>query len=432
MAIWSDTRVIQTGTGTGNLSAVTGLTGQPQVLIFRAVRLTAAGTGAHAIWMEGVATSTTARWSLSWSYEDGSATTANVAQSDRTDACLIELVSTAAENGLLDVASFDANGYTLTVDTAFTADLPITVTAIGGLGDATCGTVTSNATGNQSFTPLSFQPDFLCASSFFKTAVTGFAAAANNWSHGWGTYNSSVAAMGCISGRHTGADNSGDMRSFIATDKFLAQQTANADTLSISWTLTSLDATGFTLNRSTGTGAIVIFYLAIKVGTGGAAQTWSNVAWNDTSNHDITTTGLNPAVLAVFGRPDVAASQTTPTANVELSWGLASSATARSAGWVGIRDNQTTHDGNMAFATDKVFLNYAINGLALSGDVDLNAFGTEKFTLDQVTADATTPLMAGWVIGNVPTSSDVLIQGLQAIDRGMLAQTAARMGGLLQ
>lgn len=176
----------ETGTGAAaSTVAVTGVGFQPKALIFwwtgitGTIDLFAEGNIKRGI---GVATSTTSRWAVGTQGVDASASS-DTDRIQREDACVATLSTLGAVEGLLDLQSFDADGFTMVVDDAFPVSLRIHYMALGGtdLTNVKTGRWDVPAvTGNEDITGVGFQPDFvLFGSTNFQNDPPSLAAGAD-------------------------------------------------------------------------------------------------------------------------------------------------------------------------------------------------------------------------------------------------------------
>jgi hypothetical protein len=176
MALQAKVGSFDTGTDVVSSSViVTGVGFQGKVAIFwwsgRTGSSDAVGS-AHALRGIGFAISSSSRRAVTTRSEDA-ATSSDTAKGHYDSACVVVFSGTAnAVDGLLDFASFDADGFTLTVDDQFSASFRIHYLVLGGsdLTDYALGTfITAAGTGDEAYTGVGFEPDCL----LFLSANTG-------------------------------------------------------------------------------------------------------------------------------------------------------------------------------------------------------------------------------------------------------------------
>jgi hypothetical protein len=265
-------------TTTGTTVSVTGLSFQPK-LVF--------------LWMPGVATGAEplleathaifASWGMfsateqySWgAFHDDNNTNILAGGIHRTDACLIQSGGSGTAWRAIEFHSMNADGFTIKVHATNAAQtwfaFRVGYLALGGtdLSDMKIGTVApTTGTGNEAFTPLSFQPTALVFPS---------------WNASLNTYLSNVqAGLGMATGASnmfvwsgfsaSGVGTSNTQR-YLRSDECAAMMGATAGGITTRTRLVSLDATGFTLNKLESFGSsYTLPYCAIrgpnvKVGT---------------------------------------------------------------------------------------------------------------------------------------------------------------------
>lgn len=233
------------------------------------------------------ATLPTERGGIAISLDDGIATSATD-QRTYNDGVVSEItLATGAELGRLDLQSLDVDGFTLVVDDAFSAafdDARIGYLMIGGssLTNVKTGSFQlAAATGNQAVTGVGFRPDIVF---FLATTVTAAlpASAAN-----------AIQAFGVMTptGQFvvTTGDQDGVVGPFDTGYGYGAQCLAISSLTGVGTeaSFVSMDADGFTFNRTVGTSQQRVIYLALKGGT-----YYVGDALTRTDGNDIPVTGM--------------------------------------------------------------------------------------------------------------------------------------------
>lgn len=406
MAFYCDVRTIQTGTGTGALTAVTGLASTPKALIFMAVNRNGAGVAADVIASIGAATGTTERWCVS-AFEDDNVATTDSARVYFDDQCLAMLSSTAAVAGKLDVSSLNSDGYTLVVDQAFAIDTTVIVMAIGGtdITNAKAYIATSDTdSGPSASTDAGFEPTWNMFASTHGTA-SGSIAANGMFGFGFGTDVNGSVEEWTTSWRSTDGAGTTDTDGILSTTRCLVTCNGFGTSTVGSWSFTSNDATGFTLNRNDANGG------AVKIGVlsiaGGQVKIGTTAWRTDTNNNTITGLAFQPRGVFVAAHPGQTATSTSTSATGELSIGVASGGAARAALWFGSENALVGDvDGNVALATDRIIIEYdPTDGTTLQSDIDMTGFTSDGLTFDQITAAAAATLMGVLYLGDAATSA---------------------------
>ena len=237
-------------TATGS-QAVTGVGFQPEALIFFWTRQTATGSASNSYLGTGFATGSSNERAVAYASDDADGNAADSAMYQSQSHCLIMfLENSATAAALAELTSFDADGFTLNWTTNEARADIIHYVALGGtdLTNATASsfTVTTGA-GSQSVTGLGFQPDFLlflsAASNTVDTRVIsgrislGFASGAS-------------AQAGLVI-RSDDASDPSDTCVQQRTDNAIVEISSCPSTAEKLISLTSFDADGFTLNKTT-------------------------------------------------------------------------------------------------------------------------------------------------------------------------------------
>lgn len=299
--------------------------------------------------------------------------------------------SMSAEGGSFHVKSYDGDGVTLQVDVAFAAAvkifyLCITATDFDNLAIASKA-ISESGGANGSVTGLSFQPTWcitLACSEIFTTLNTIL------------TTNGGGIMLGATDGTRQVASaiaiGSGtSCRSMVRSDRFICFPRYDSATERLNASFVSFNSDGltYTVNRSSGTPAPVVLFL---MGNGACpfyAGSYSSQTATGVFNGP--TVGFPPGGCLVWGTGQATASQTTGSADGNLSVGGATSASARGSSL--IISPTAAQDTAARSDTTKVVQNYNRTGadtFALVSDQDLAAFGPSITTFDQITAEPST------------------------------------------
>jgi hypothetical protein len=245
-------------------------------------------------------------------------------QITRDDACVVEIDGSAV-TGLLDLNSFDADGFTMIVDDQFANTHRVFWLAIGGSAvTAKVGTFNiTTGTGNLATTDPGFQPTAVILAGMAVSSINTFDSAFAQHDFGFATSSSqrhTVSGAGHSLGDQAKAYSyTGEMFGNVRWDGANVIVQGRAD-------LVSMDATGFTINRleSFGTLFANTIYVAIK---GCKAQVTSFMTTTDTGT-DITVSGLAvaPQALVVLSHGRATSTQDAPDNDDLVSLGIVSKA----------------------------------------------------------------------------------------------------------
>ncbi|MEY4744552.1 MAG: hypothetical protein RL272_497 [Candidatus Parcubacteria bacterium] len=317
----------------------------------------------------------------------------------RSDTNVIILLSdgtpTLASQAAL--TGFTADGFTLNWTTNDGIADIIHYIALGGdeITNAAAGTFTlATGTGSQAITGVGFQPEFVMFLSSSTEAVnTNTAGKLLNVG-----FTTGAAQQGALSvcGRD-GSNANNSSQSSQRTDNVLIGMTTNCNQ---DWlaSLTSLDANGFTVNKSVAPAAATpVFYLALR---GGNFKVGSFNQPAAAGNQLIGSVGFEPQVLFMssFGRT----ASTAIAPDSELTIGAATGTGARSTAWAESQDVRPTVANVSALATKALRL--ANGPTTVLAEADLAGFGPNDFTLNWTTADATARQVLYWVAGGSKTT----------------------------
>jgi hypothetical protein len=396
-------------TGTGAVAStvvVSGLGFQPKAILFwwdgRTGSVTASGRASHARGF-GAVTSTTQRWAVYSSSQD-TPTTMVAKKAQRNDACVAVLTTTGALDGLLDLQSFDSNGFTLAVDDQFATSYRVHYLALGGsdITDAKAGTVTvANASGDQDFTDPGFRPDFLAISSAFQTTIDGTIGADSSITFGMASDILSAFAtrQGTWAGGSNDAAATSATMSYAKSGEIIASLNGTASAIGNRASLTAWLSTGFRLNFVAAPGiAPVGCYLALKGGRYRVDGMLSSTTLNQTLSQTSQDIGT-PVGLLLFSGCVAESVAGTGTTNDQWSIGSATSSTNRQAMAGMDQTAAATAVVSTGVWVDQVYANLSTTG-TIEGTADFTSFDSDGFSLKQTDADTVAAYICYLIVGH--------------------------------
>lgn len=343
---------------------------------------TVAGAGADARLVFGVASGASAEAGVTVDSLDAQATSDTSRGMSTTQLLPGGMLAGTSVDVTADLASFDADGFTLNYTSVFasTANL-FHYLALGGddLTNAKVGTFTSHAsTGNDDITGVGFQPDCVL---LFGVGVT----AADVSIHGLfclGAFNAAGEQWAVSICDDDAEATATDARRRQRTDKCFSLCSLN-DAVLHEATFVSMDTDGFTINWSTAS-ARLVGYLALK---GGQYQLGAISQKTSTGTQAYTGTGFEPVGLLLASFCNVAT--TDMVTHARLALGAANSATSRAASWYGSADGAADSVADSAMATTVAITLQTEGTPTEDARADLESFDADGFTLDWEAADAT-------------------------------------------
>lgn len=407
----------------GNNLAITGVGFQPKLIFFfsngRIDTSNAVGSLDQRR-MFGVATGTSAgkNWVICGS------STNNISEKSgscrRSDSCIAmrtpERVSGFPFDAVMNLASFDSNGFTLAVVVQAIANYQVSYLALGGsdITNIATGNVTTKASiGAQATTGLGFQPDFLLIANSETGEGLASGTSFGPLSGAGPDYPSSSFTSSPTGLTFANSGNSGvimctgddgapapptDCKNYSRTGELIVTGSSFAGTtfgnvIDIVSHLVSLDVDGFTINYtaidSDGANARTdCYYLAIK-----GLQTAIGTVNTRTDSNPITVSGLpiQPAGLMLLSvcNPQSSVSGAYDTHDAPLSVGFVSGTSARNAQGSRAENNNNSgvNNDNSSIAFDKIYQNVN-NAGAIQGAADLNSLNSDGFTMHMTTPDA--------------------------------------------
>jgi hypothetical protein len=387
----------------GNTVAVTGVGFTPKALILwwsgRTETTDAVGGFSHQRgW--GFVASTTQRCCTTSQSQDAQ-TSAVTDRHHRADACVSTLTTAGAQDGLLDLQSFDADGFTLIIDDAFAASIRIHYLALGGddLTNAHVGSVETEAdAGAQAITGVGFQPDCVFFLSNHDTGTTInvdtrmlFGAAVSPTELGvWaGGSNDAAATMQTVS--------------YCNDAELMAMMTASTNDINDRASFTGMDSDGFTINWDENSGQLRWFYwLALK---GGQYKIGSLTTQTDTTT-DIVETGFGFQPVGALFVSHCQAESTIDALQDHDAWSMGAFSSTSNRGAQGTLDQDNTADSTVAAAVehDAVYVNISTAD-AVEGLMDIKSVDSDGFTCIMDDADPSAAFVWYVAFGSEPVVS---------------------------
>ena len=398
----------------------TGYTGvgfQPKALIFWATKQTAAGSANPHSMCIGWGTGVNEAFNCAVHSDDGAASSNTRRMANNAAAIQLIIDGDGGIDLRGDLKSLDADGFTITWTTRATSNAYIIhYIALGGddLASTKSGEITlGTSDGDQAFTGVGFQPDFVMLMTIGRTTANQDSTQA-------------LLALGAASG----ASNRFSV-SRVAEDNRPTTDTWGRQTASqILYLQTiggaedgvadfkSFDADGFTINVAVGdefNAAYKVFYLALKggqydvdvfaKGTGGAPV-----------DQGVTGVGFTPVGLMLFseGDPNLDANIT----ELELDIGGGDD-NNEGATWVGDQDAQGTTNTASRTSTDKILTNGNIADATEQTATDVKTLDADGFTLTHATNSANADQIFYLAFGNAADAGTTVTHTTDALlDKG--------------
>lgn len=362
---------IDTSKTAGQSQAVSGVGFQPTIVLFFWGGSTATGDSAAGGTLQfgfGAGISSSERVCFDLYSQDGQDTTVCY-RTRRDDACIYAVTAAQLIEGAADLASMDADGFTLTIDDQFANAYRVSYLALGGtdLTNVKAGIHTGpTGTGSYAQTGLGFKPDALIYLTDFGTRNSIITH--GSFSLGLATASS---AQGVISGYATNAAATSTTYGYGYNGEIRAYPNAGPV---LRDTFVSFDDDGFTFNCLEYPGQYHGLYIALKGGQYSVGDITTRTDGNDIAE----TVGFQPAAL-LFGSVNRALStQDAATAHLRASLGAATGPSERACAAVS--------DENGLAASETAFANYDsavyafVQDDAAVGLMDLKSIDANGFT----------------------------------------------------
>ena len=400
MAVSSFAGSFTMNASTGNQS-VTGLGFQPKIIFFWSDGSTADGTGVNIQGTHGIAVSATDRRCVGYSTPDNNSpgSGGNMLAGHYTDRIIrfCRLNGDTAALREADFVSMDADGFTINIGTTDGTQSIVNYCAYGGddITNVKTGQFQQpGSTGNTAYTGIGFQPDCLI---YFRGRSTGTAPSATGNSPpraSWG-FATSASARGVLTTQLRATGSAFTAKTYQRTTKVVAGM-GNSDTVQEEADLVSFDADGFTLNWSTTSVNVYVFYAVMK---GGQYKVGSFNQATGTGNQATTGVGFQPA--SIFLVSSNKATDSAVNADCRITIGAASSTSQRATSWHGQDDGTTNSDNAHALDRDETIQMYTEPTPTLNAEGDLVSLDSDGFTLNWSTADATAREILYLAIGSL-------------------------------
>lgn len=405
---------------------VSGLGFQPKALICwfngRGDGTSAVGRQDH---FQGMSfcVSTSSRRCIVQNSDDAALTSDNNARWQADAIALSIDFGTPSTDGRADLASFDSDGFTVSIPDAFPRDTRVAFLALGG-DDITNAEVFEftdpGVNGAQSINLAgAFQPDLvmLMGPSNISAPPAGTASAGRFWFGAFTDPNDEhVICVGADGGSGTA-----DTSSYHKTGECTAGMPATVgNVVNSRASLTSIDSDGFTLNWiETSASALVIFGLALK---GGSYTVGDFPTRTSTGSIVETGVGFGPKAVLFLSHCKVESTADTGQADQLLSVGACHDASNRVAFGHVDRFGPTAMEVATAVNYDHVYVHIDETdgaSAALVGSADITSLDSDGFTLDQDDADPVAALVTYVAFGDAPAAPAFQYPQLERVERGI-------------
>lgn len=394
MTFLAKTGSFNTGTGAvASTVAITGLGFTPKAIMFWWSRSTTTGStdaaGSATIEMGvGFASGASNRNCTVTNSLDNNASS-KCRSLFKTDACVVVTnVDGDTVDGLLDFTSFDADGFTLTVDDQFTASFHISYLALGGtdITDAYVGSAACpSGTGNAAITAPGFKPNVFLGWTVAQ-AVAGTISFFGGLGFGAATGSSQRGVVASYQS-HSEADSK--VAGYGYNGEVLAAARSWGEAIDVRADFVSFDTNGFTLNWLETDSTYTYGYLVIKGGKWLVGDLTTRTDGNDIVE---TGFGFTPAFGLFSSHCAAMNTQDTLAGDAQLSIGAFDSVSSRVAHGVIDVDAQATMKTALGVEHDQVYVNMSTSD-AVEGLMDIKSVDSNGFT---TVMDDTDPV-ASWV-----------------------------------
>lgn len=359
----------------------------------------------------GAATSPTDRRFIASLAQD--TPTAMVTNETQGSAACLGITTTAdAIDGLLDIQSIDANGFTVIVDDAFTANYIVQYLALGGdeITNATTGQFTAPlAAGQQDVTSLSFQPDCVIFFSSGQTTTNNTVRPDSKITIGAADSSSQFVWAG---GSNDGAGTSQAVSYSNSTECIVTMGGAVATLENVAAFLGFL-SNGFSVNWQLTTVAVVTFFIAFK---GGSIKAGSLLTQTDTTTDIVETLGFSPSAALFVSDTKAESVVDTFSDDDEWSMGAFSSTSQRGAMSTTDDDAAPTAIVSTGISYDEVYQNLNANTGAVEGEMDIKSINSNGFTCIMDDADPSQAFVWYVAWGSTPAAPASIIQPIFSDD----------------
>ena len=340
----------------------------------------------------GAAATTSNRHALTSLSEDAVGTS-DAAKSSNPAAAIIILSDTTTIDGIMDLSSMDADGFTLVVDDAFTIAARVSYLALGGsdLTNVFIGNRdTPGATGNYATTGVGFQPEFLMIWGQGESSATTEARAKL-----WFGFATGTANEGCVDVQdNVGTSNANggnyDTETYVFGDQYADYRGE----------FVSFDADGFTINHLEGTGTYGYYYLCLA---GGDYHVGDILTRTDTNDISETGLGFSPAALLMLSANRPKSNQNSTSAHARISIGAGTSPSERACASVSDEDNLATTETAYANYDSAIYAHTEDD--ANEGLMDIKSIDADGFTCIMDTVDSAACFVTYVAIGDAAAAA---------------------------
>lgn len=381
---------VETPASTGNV-AYTGLGFQPKVIIvMSAVNSVNNGTiQTYTRFGMGAAASTSARWAA-WTAEDDNHGSGNTRRAFVSDKVVNTTDGSGTAEWIADLVSLDADGFTLNWSNTASSGYEFYFLCLGGDDlSVKVGTFDiSSGTGSQAVTGVGFQPD--CVLMCFTK---------NDTTEGQEAHATFVWGMGDGTRQNTGsfhdndANGDGNMHANrIQNNDDILNHTFEGSNL-VNCELSSLDADGFTINRTTTTETPRVGYIALAGIDVRVDQFTGNTS---TGVQTVSGVGFTPKAGVIYsvGTTDEAEAD-----DAILSMGFAISSSSRVCMSLLSEDGLAVSNCEKQTDASNVLCFQAAASKEALGDFD--GFASGQFGVDWTTVDANARIISYLALGEV-------------------------------
>ena len=380
-----------TGTGTAGTTVEVNLSQafQPKAIFYwwsgRTESTDAIGRATHRAGY-GAAVSTSSRATTFASSTDA-AGFSNASEGCRTDAPVAVTAATEALDGLLDLNSLDADGFTMIVDDQFTASYRINFLTLGGsdLTNASIGTFTEPAAiGDQDITGVGFQPDAVIIFSDSSATSPPHVGIWSNLCLGFAAGSSIINQTMCGNGEDN--KNTSVTYSYHRAGEAIGLVDGSGTTGTVNGraSVTQWLSNGFRLNWAERTGSRILYYLALK---GGSYIAGDLLTQTDTTSDIVESAfGFQPVAGLFMGRGLAQSTADNQNDHNRLGIGAFNSTTSRLASSILDEDNLGTTEVSTAVEYDEVYVNISLTS-TINGLMDIKSVDSGGFTCIMDDAD---------------------------------------------
>lgn len=400
------------GTASPTTASVTGLSFQPEVVIFFWNMLTANGSAGHSEQGIGwaIASGTNNQMAIGVSSEDV-VTTSNVDRYGKNTTCIYHRLYDGTEALSATFTQFTSDGFDTSFSTT-TSGVDIHYWCAGGDITNTYST-TVNKSGNlsvpvaQALTGFGFEPDFVLIAMDSVTADDGGSAVASKLSVGMASNYGGTLSQGVVTQFRNEAAGTSATASTQDTTNVIRMHTGGAE--STTTTITSFDSDGITLSHTVNDAqSLRMRILAIK---GGKWQVLPFLQKTSTGSKAYAGAGFTPKGGLFFGFNNAASGAITATASITIG---ATDGTNVGCIWTGDNNGSALMVADQNSDTTKLLKSMTAVVLVApttEAAATLTSLDSDGFTLNWGTADGTARQWLGVLAGNAPIIKPIVTFG---------------------